>query len=114
MWVCLKIGCTGVPPKNGKFSRYNDDKTMDFEVPYFQTNPDRKWGKSNSRIAWQIRPFSAFSGGTANVEISRTESSVIIILLGDTPKIGGLNLEMANFAGPLERHTSAPNPLYGI
>ena len=87
---------------------------MDFEVPYFQTNPDRKWGKSNSRIAWQTRPFSAFSGGTANVEISRTESSVIIILLGDTPKIGGLNLEMANFAGPLERHTSAPTPLYGI
>jgi len=43
MWVCLKIGCTGVPPKNGKFSRYNDDKTMDFEVPYFQTNPCGLW-----------------------------------------------------------------------
>ena len=104
----------GVPQKIASLVGTMMIKTMDFEVPYFQTNPDRKWGKSNSRIAWQTRPFSAFSGGTANVEISRTESSVIIILLGDTPKIGGLNLEMANFAGPLERHTSAPNPLYWI
>ena len=54
IWVCLTIGYTGVPPKNGKFSRYNDDKTMDFEVPYFQTNPYKYSMQLGDEISFQL------------------------------------------------------------